>query len=179
MMVNQHSVGLNANIAKQGCLFLCYLWAGWLHSAVQVVKAGERLPKWGTDTAFVNVLYQTLQGEKALPAIREDCYVLRPEHVVRSMLHGTALDVGRITVTKHAGTYRGVRYQGMHHAPMVAADCADGGGFVVDVAHWVLGLHSHFTAACAAPWAYYDPWVDSVCAAHGELRSVRRVVVSQ
>ena len=174
MMVNQHSVGLNANIAKQGCLFLCYLWAGWLHSAVQVVKAGERLPKWGTDTAFVNVLYQTLQGEKALPAIREDCYVLRPEHVVRSMLHGTALDVGRITVTKHAGAYRGAR-----SAPMASAAVNDGRGFVVDIAHWVLGSHGHFTAACAAPWAYYDPWVDSVCAARGELRSVRRVVVSE
>lgn len=181
MEINQHTVGLNVNIAKQGCLFLCYLWAGWLHSAVRVVEAGERLPKWGTDAAFLNILYQTLMrrsthtdGDKESPAIREDCYVLRPEQVVRSMLHGSALESGRVTVTKHAGTYRGT-----HYAPMAAADRVDGRGFIVDVAHWRLGLHHHFTAACCNPWAYYDPWVNSVCAARGELRSVRRVVVSE
>ena len=178
MEINQHSVGLNVNVAKQGCLFLCYLWAGWLHSAVRVVKAGERLPKWDTDASFINALYQILMrrgtGDRELPAIRQDCYVLRPEHVIRSMLHGTPLETGRITVTKHAGTYRGT-----HHAPMAAADVVDGHGFIVDVAHWRLGIHHHFTAACCNPWAYYDPWVDSVCAARGELVDVRRVVVSE
>lgn len=180
MMVNQHTSGLDVHVAKEGCLFLCYLAVGWLYSAVQCAARGERVPVWTTPGGYVNSLYQHLSG---VGAIRRDCFVLKPREVVASMLDGDALHDAAIAVTKHPGGYRGV-----HTAPMATADVPGfeapllrdpRAGFVADVAHWRLDDHHHFTMACANPWFYYDPWVGSVCAARGSLVSVRRVVVSQ
>lgn len=173
MMVNQHTSGLNVSVAKEGCLFLCYLAAGWLYSAVNAVARGERIPVWTTKPCgYVNSLYRVLSGSGV---IRKDCFVVKPREVVASMLP-SALDTDvAIAVTKHAGIYRGA-----HTAPMATAGVRDPrAGFVADVAHWRLDDHHHFTMACANPWFYYDPWVASRCAARGSLVSVRRVVVSQ
>lgn len=142
MTVTQRTADLRPEIRDAGCLFLCYLWSGWLFNAV--CRSGL-LPS--VTSEMVNeCYYRCLRGG----SIDEWCRVHQPIDVVGSFpaMYG---DVPSINVDRAAPVVR-VCSPFLCKAPQQDQ-------FTVSVARWKTG---HWTAVCHNPHAYYDPIVASV-----------------
>ena len=171
MILPQWSMGLDAPIRKEGCLFLVYLWVGWLYRIwVRGGAAPQVVPE------VVNDSYDVLER---MGAIRDDCYVGDPERVIQFPWHywhppAPELDQHQVTVEKLPAIRE-------HGSPLLSQASRRvpelRGSFVVDVTHWELDGRHHFTGLCLRPACYFDPWVVSEIARAGRARSVRRVTI--
>lgn len=159
-MVNQHTVGIDSVIAKEGCLFLVYLWAGWLWRAVGNVPAGKAVMDY--DAGHVNAIFVEQQH---LGNVGDDATVRDPVPIIRA--GGAVPEAVPITVT----------FCEDNGAGAATTAVINKGPFVVDAVRYTLGDHQHFVGHCLAPEAYYDPWIASRCVAGGVTPDLRRVTI--
>lgn len=169
-MVDQHTVGLNATLRKSGCLYLCYLWAGWLWRAARNVGTGGKLgvPRMVDTVAWVNA---TFAKNLVTGDVLADATVIRPAPIIRT--GGDLPDHVNVTVERRGAD--GL----LDDAAAWALHKPNGstGPFRVDVTEWTRGAHQHFVADCRAPLAYFDPWIASQCRQHGRLVGGRVVTI--
>ena len=188
-MIPQWSDGLPVPVQNEGCLFLCYLWAGWLYGLQHMrpeggmlsVRPGRRLAGFPPVTdATIAESYDVLYH---MGHIRADCFVVEPINVIRfpwhywdGLLPPEPESEPRILVTKeppYAKACNPLWAMADHQvSPHPVAT-------VFDITRWELLGKSHFTGLCRRPAAgYFDPWVISRIAGNGLARSVRRVAIT-
>ena len=173
-MIAQWAKGLDEPVQKDGCLFLCYLWAGWLWAL------RDRDCMQETAYPTVEVINDTHDFLRLNGSIGEDCFVRQPDNVVSFPWHywDDCQLPGAAPVVKFEKVSP-ADVQGVPPAasglPLVGLDQRP--GMVVDITRWRFESGSHFTGACKDPWGYFDPWVRSTIARHGIAKSVRRVSV--
>ena len=163
-MVNQHTVGIDSVLHTEGCLFLVYLWAGWLWRAAGNVPAHKAVQDY--DVGHVNAMF----GEqKHLGNVGDDATVVDPVPIIRA--GGAIPEAVPVDVQFEGGAAVTEPGKG-------AAVTEPGKGpFVVDAVRYTLGNHQHFIGRCLAPDAYYDPWIASLCVAGGHAPDLRRVTI--
>lgn len=168
-MVTQHDPRLDATLRKSGCLFLTYLWAGWLWRAKRCVSAGIKVPLVVDDPGWVNA---TFGAHRHAGDVRDDAFVVHPAPIIRS---GGNIPANYLIPVEE--TYSG---ESDHHLVLARLGTyrLPGGPFGVQVQHWKHGEHEHFVGYAQHPMAYFDSWIASQCVAEGKCIGLRMVTIN-
>lgn len=179
-MIPQWSDGLPGSVQDEGCLFLCYLWCGWLYG-LQHMRPGRMLS--GSPPVTVETIAESYDVLYHMGHIRPDCFVVEPTNVIRfpwhywdGLLPPAPESEPRISVIKeppYAKVSSPLRATADQRVPALPTS------MVFDITRWELEGKSHFTGLCRRPRAaYYDPWVVSRIAGDGLAKGVRRVAIT-
>lgn len=177
-MVDQHTDGLDATLRKSGCLFLAYLWAGWLWRAARII-GGPALPgdEFGMvggkrhvdSTGWVNAVFG---AHVSAGDVAKDATIIRPGPIVRT--GGDVPALQRVTIEEVYADEDKIQDRILG----TLLDPAPGTkSFEAIIQHYTWGKHEHFVGSCRAPYGYYDPWIASACVQHGKLVGARVVTI--